>query len=210
MGFSAFRSIFGVLSLFVACIALSESAAAQPKIELLGGDAGEIAVSADGTVRHKAANFVFPHQIGDMPLRKVQIYGPADVSVDYTLRGGGNGDAWITLYIYPASHSLNDEVADVEHDLIGKWSATRIAAPPAVSESASDGTSGWFKGNFEGLQATTGYVLVKRGAWFLETRYTIPDAAGQKGTDRTIRALADVPWSWNSSAAKSGTPPGSI
>jgi hypothetical protein len=153
-----------------------------------GGDAGEAIISADGTVRHRAAHFVFPQQIGDMPLRKVVIYGPADLSVDYSLRGGGNGDAWITFFVYPVGHPSSIEAP---------------APPPAT---AADGHSRWFEGQLNGMAIKTGYMLVQRGGWYLESRYTIPDTAGQIGVDRTVRALADVPWTWNSSPAKRAEP----
>jgi hypothetical protein len=176
------------------------AAADQPKLVIVGGDANEVLISEQGDVSHKAANFQFPPEIGDMPLRKVVIYGRADVSADYTLRGGGNGDAWITFFVYPAGHPFVDEVADVEKSLTDKWNAARIAPPAQAPAAAADGASGWFEGTFDGLHAKTGYILVQRGSWFLETRCTIPDAAGAEGVERTVRALEFVPWSWRPDA----------
>lgn len=202
----ALRSIFGALALFLGSPALPHSVEAQPKIVVLGGNAGEAIISADGTVRHKAANFIFPQQIGDMPLRKVVIYGPADLSVDYSLRGGGNGDVWITFFVYPVGHPMTDEIADIERAFIDKVSGTHMEAPAPSPEMAADGHTRWFKGHLEGMAMTTGYTLVQRAGWFLEARFSIPDAAGQQGIERTVRALAGVPWDWNSSPAKTATP----
>ncbi|HEY6047438.1 MAG TPA: hypothetical protein VIV07_00130 [Sphingomicrobium sp.] len=188
------RLIVALLLLLVFSIPHS-AAVAQPTLVVLGGDADQVSISGN-EVRHKAANFLFPEQIGDMPLRKVTIYGSADASVDYTLRGGGNGDAWITFYVYPAQHALAEEVATIQSDLIGAWSATRLPSATALPPSAADGRSGWFKGQYEGKSATTGYIVVQRGHGFLMARYTIPDVAGQEGIERTIRALNAAPWNW--------------
>lgn len=159
-------------------------------------------ISGDGDVRHKAAGFEFPQQIGDMPLRKIVIYGPGDVSGDYTLRGGGNGDVWITFYVYPvAGHSFADEQSAIQQSLVKKWSARPIAAPFATPTAAADGSSGWFEGTFDGLHAKNGYILVERGPWFLEARVTIPDAAGSDALERTDRALHSAPWNWRPPAA---------
>ena len=131
-----------------------------------------------------------------MPLRKIIVYGPGDVSADYTQRGGGNGDVWITFFVYPMGHPFADEDADIQKSLIEKWSATRIPPLGAAPNAASDGTSGWFHGTFQGMQATNSYILVRRDGWFLEARCTIPDVAGSTGIDRAVNALNAIPWSW--------------
>jgi hypothetical protein len=172
------------------------AAAAQPQVLVLGGDAGEVLFADNGEVRHKATGFLYPRQLGDMPQRKVTVYGEADVSVDYTLRGGGNGDAWITFYVYPASITLEEETAHIERDIVENWSATRADRPPPAPVSAPAAKSGWFKGAREGHRVTTGYVVVQRGQWFLMTRFSIPDEAAADTFKRVEAALGDVPWTW--------------
>lgn len=180
-------------------IALSAPAAAfgRPEVQIVGGDASEVVISDKGDVHHKAADFDFPEQIGDMPLRKIEIYGPGDVSGDYTLRGGGNGDVWITFYVYPAGQPFADEKTGIEESLVDKWSAKPMAAPFPAPSMAADGASGWFEGTFNGLHAANGYILVQRGAWFFEARVTIPDAAGSDGLTRAGHALTSLPWNWH-------------
>lgn len=131
MLFGALRAIPAALALIFAFLSIPAAAQTQPKVVVLGSDSSEVDISSEGEVRHKAANFRYPDHIGDMPLRKVVIYGKGDVSVDYTLRGGGNGDAWITFYVYPVRRSFSEEVADIEQNLIKNSSATRIAPRPA-------------------------------------------------------------------------------
>jgi hypothetical protein len=168
----------------------------QPQVIVQGGDASEVSISDGGVVRHNAAGFVFPQQLGDMPLRKVIIYGKADVSVDYTLRGGGNGDAWISFFVYPVTRSFKDETTDIEQTIMERMAARRIPAPAVPPVAAGDGKSVWFTGKIEVRSFTSGYTLVQRGDWFLETRYSIPAEAGQGGIDRTVKALESVPWDW--------------
>ena len=54
----------------------------------------------------------FPSSIGDMPARKVTVFGPGDVSVQYTVDGGAAGDAWVDLYAYPAGDWTIAETAE--------------------------------------------------------------------------------------------------
>lgn len=199
------RLLRGVGNVFVAAIvafgsvALAPPAWSQPAVEVVGGSAGEALVSDDGQVTHNASGFVYPMQLGDMPLRKVKVYGKADASADYSLRGGGNGDAWITFFVYPASGSLQDEVAGVEQALVQNMSASPVSPPAAQPTSLADGRSGWFRGTYQGISLTTGYMIVQRGDWLLKARFTIPDEAGRSGIDRTVTALAAVPWDWKPS-----------
>jgi len=190
--------LFARLVLLLMVIAGGAPAAAQPQVRVLGGDSSEAHISADGQVRHKATGFLYPQQLGDMPLRKIAIYGEADVSVDYSLRGGGNGDAWITFYLYPARITLDEEAAHIEHDIVETWSATRVDRPaPAPAPALAIGArSGWFKGVRENHRVTTGYVVVQRGEWFLMTRFSVPDEAAPGTFGRVDTALADVPWAW--------------
>jgi hypothetical protein len=194
--------LFTGLALLFAIAGVSVPAAAQPQIMVVGGDAGEAQVSDNGEVRHKATGFLYPRQLGDMPLRKVVVYGEADISVDYSLRGGGNGDAWVTFYVYPARSGLGEEADHIEHDIVDNWSATRADRPSPAPASASGAKSGWFTGARENHQVTTGYVVVQRGQWFLMTRFSVPDEAAPDTFKRVDAALADVPWTWLPSAAR--------
>jgi hypothetical protein len=171
---------------------------AEPTMILQGGSAQEVEVAADDSVIHHDSKFVFPSRLGDMPVRKIIVYGPGDVSVDYTLRGGGNGDAWISLFVYPAAHNLTDEAADIEATLIDRLHPSRIPAPRDAPSSAADGRNAWYHGAIGDLQLTSAYVVVRRGDWFIEARASIPDAAGSTGIERTLDALDAIPWDWRS------------
>lgn len=131
-----------------------------------------------------------------MPPRKSVSYGPGDASLEYTLRGGGNGDAWITLYVYPVRATLATEELNAQNPLIQRWSAKPIATPEKLPRPTPDMKDGWYTGNYEGREVTTGYRLVKRGDWYLKARFTIPKVAGQLGVDRTLAAIGAVPWDW--------------
>jgi hypothetical protein len=75
-------------------------------------------------------------------------------------------------------------------------SATAVAAPAPAPSGAGDGRSGWFRGILEGRGFTSGYVLVRRGAWFILVRASNPDEAGQAGIARLLAAIAAVGWTW--------------
>lgn len=184
-----------VTALALSFLAPASHAWSQPTVEILGGTADETTVSPDGRAVHRASGFEFPLQLGDMPLRKLKVYGAGDVSADYSLRGGGNGDAWITFFVYPATGSMDEEVAGIEQALIQNMAATPISAPAGLPASFAGGRSGWFNGNLKGTQLTTGYMVVRRGHWLLKARFSIPN---QEGLSRTIVALTLAPWSWRS------------
>ena len=186
----------------VFCQLFGGPAFAAPHIEVVGGSASEADVAADETVTHRASGFVYPKQIGDMPLRKIIVYGPGDVSADYTNRGGGNGDAWTTFYVYPAEIGLDDELANIEGAIGERLTGAEVKAPASPPATMRGGRSKWYKGKYGGLDVTTGYAIVQRGDWFLKARFTIPDQAGQEGIDRTVAAVAALPWEWSPSASQ--------
>ena len=70
---------------------------AQPVISTDGIKGLEQVFSEDSgwAVRHRASGYRFPERLGDMPRRKIIVFAPDDVSIDYTLRGGGLGDPWL-------------------------------------------------------------------------------------------------------------------
>ncbi|HEX6741252.1 MAG TPA: hypothetical protein VF079_05590 [Sphingomicrobium sp.] len=195
-GWRGLIRLLASFALLSAVPANSAPAVAPLPVNIFGGDAGEAQVSDEGEVHHRATGFVYPRQLGDMPQRKVAIYGEADVSVDYTLRGGGNGDAWITFYVYPARITLDEEAAHIEHDIVENWLAVRAERPSPAPASAPGARSGWFTGARENHRVTTGYVVVQRGLWFLMTRFSVPDEAAPDAFKRVDAALDDVPWTW--------------
>lgn len=168
----------------------------QPTVQVLAGSPDEAIISDDGRATHRDARFRYPDQIGDMPLRKIIIYGDADVSAKYTLRGGGNGDAWISLFVFPGDSGLSIEAKAAEDRLIENMSASKIEPPAPPPPGLRDGRSGWYHGNLKGAPLTTGYMIVQRGRWLIKARFSVPDPAGQAAIDRTVKALTDVPWEW--------------
>jgi len=179
----------------------AHAVAAEPRVIVNGGSADEVEIHGDDSVVHRASGFVFANHIGDMPLRKIQVYGTADASVDYSLRGGGNGDAWITVFVYPAQKQLADEATDIENALIETLHGSRTPSIGELPSTAADGRSGWYKGILDHRKMTSGYIVVRRGDWFVEARATVPDEAGPLGIERTRRALAAIPWHWRPPAS---------
>jgi hypothetical protein len=139
--------------------------------------------------------------LGDMPRRKVVAYAPNDVAVQYTLRGGGLGDAWFDLYVYPATLDIGAEAREVESQLIQNLKAQTIEAPAPPPSAASDGTSGWYKGTYGARSMTTAYFLVRRGSWYLKVRASSPDEAGSSGIERLVLAIGQIDWAWNPAAS---------
>jgi hypothetical protein len=182
-----------------AAFAVASPAAAQDQpivqqVEEHRNDVGEID-KVEGRFIHRASGFIFPSALGDMPARKTTTYGPADASVDYTLKGGGNGDAWITLFVYRAQVELDAEVITVTDPIVQRWSAKPIAHPPALPSPGAM-KDGWFAGQIDTAAYTTGYRLARRGEWYLKVRFTIPAELGRAGIDRAVTAIAAVPWDW--------------
>ena len=168
----------------------------QPILQVVGGTEDEAIISVDGEVTHRDAQFHYPDQIGDMPLRKIIIYNDGDVSGEYTLQGGGNGDAWVSLFVFPANNTLEVEAKGAEDSLVDNMSATKIQPPAPAPPGVRNGRSGWYRGSLNGMQLTTGYMLVQHGKWLMKARFSIPDAGGETSIARTVRALSDVPWEW--------------
>ena len=192
------RKLGRTILILVGLVLPLQPAFAEPTTILQGGSAKEVEVGADDSVVHHASKFLFPSRLGDMPVRKIVVYGPGDVSVDYSLRGGGNGDAWISLFFYPSAHDLTDEAADIEATLIDRLHPSRIPAPRDAPPSAADGRNAWYHGAIGDQQLTSANVVVRRGDWFIEARASIPDAAGSTGIERTLDALDAIPWDWRS------------
>jgi hypothetical protein len=89
-----------------------------------------------GAAVHKASGYAFPDHLGDMPRRKFHVYAADDVDANYTLRGGGNGDAWLDVYVYPAPRSLEEEAKNVEAELVKNVAAKPLASQPPLPSTA--------------------------------------------------------------------------
>ena len=150
-----------------------------------------------GAIVHRASGFVFPVSLADMPRRKVQIFAADNVMVQYTLRGGARGDAWLDLIVYPALRPLADEAHDIESHIVRNLAARPVSPAPPLPEAALGARSGWFEGMHQGIRMTSGYVIAQRGTWFVKVRATNPAQAGQIGMQRLLAAITAVPWGWS-------------
>jgi len=187
-------AIFGLLTVLFMPLAASAQPVEQ-SVDEHRNDVGEIA-KIDGRFVHRSSQFVFPAILGDMPARTTTSYGPGDASIAYTLKGGSNGDALITLFVYPATIAIEAEEEGVRKALVQRWSATPVAIPAGLAPATAGMKDGWFKGTVQGSHVTTGYRIAQRGDWYLKARFTIPQTAGQAGIDRTVAAIGAIPWQW--------------
>lgn len=167
----------------------------RQEVGQLQRDSGEVRV-IDGGFRHHASGFRFPLSLGKMPARKSVTYGPGDADVSYSLRGGGNNDAWLSLIVYPASSSLADEVANIEGSMSQKWSMDRAATPVGLVAPPGGAVEGWFSSTLKGEKFLNGYRLIRAGAWFIQARVTVPEAGGSEALARATNAIDAVQWNW--------------
>ena len=143
--------------------------------------------------RHRASGYVFPSSIGDMPARKLVVYGPGDVSVQYTVDGGAAGDAWVDIYVYPAGElTIEDTAADIVAAITNSFKATPSLAPRGFAVRTSDAQSGWFDGQFGQRSVKTGFYVVKRGEWLIKVRASMPSPPTQQHLTRTAAAVSAV------------------
>ncbi len=151
-------------------------------------------VQRDGErFRHLGSGYVFPGSIGDMPARKVTLYGPGDVSVQYTVGGGAAGDAWIDVYVYPADDATIEETAvDIAAAITDTFTASPTLLPIGMAVRADGIKSGWFDGQLGGSSLKTGYYVVQRGEWLVKIRATMPSPPSQDMLARTAAAIAAV------------------
>lgn len=168
---------------------------------------GDVANSADidhvgEQLRHRASGFVFPSLLGDMPARKVTVYAVSDVSVRYTLSGGGSGDAWMDLYIYPAEMTNSEEAAGVEAALLDSFHAKPTSLPRAIEVAGDNIASSWFAGERDGTPFLTGYYLAQRGRWQMLLRVTMPSPPAEGTVARVEAAVRAVPMDWTPSVSR--------
>ena len=151
-------------------------------------------VQRDGErFRHLGSGYVFPSSIGDMPARKVTIFGPGDVSVQYTVNGGAAGDAWVDVYVYPAGDwTVEETAADIARAITNTFTATPALAPAGMTNRGAGLHSGWFDGQLGERSLKTGYYVVKRGAWLVKIRATMPSPPSPEMLNRTAAAIAAV------------------
>jgi hypothetical protein len=150
-----------------------------------------------GRFVHRASGYGFPDKLADMPRRKFFVYAPDDVQVNYTLNGGGNGDAWVDVFVYPARRSARDEAKAVEAELVRNFGGTPVAVQPPLPPSAKGAVGKWFEGKLKGRPMTTAYVIVKRGHWYILARGSSPVEAGSAGLERLQAAIVTIDWRWD-------------
>ena len=195
------------------CIALSllvpTAAAAQPITQNAPehqNDGSELEKRA-GVFVHRKSGFLYPAQLGEMPARKTTTYGPGNASIYYTRFGAGNNDAWLSLYVYPASgRNAVDDVPDIEGPIMKYEEAVKAAPPVGLSPGPPGSLDGWFRANLQGIQVLTGYRLIRSGNWFIKVRTSIPLKGGAEAEKRATDAMAAIPWSWQPNGAGSDTP----
>ena len=143
---------------------------------------------------HRSSGYLFPAQLAEMPARKTITYGERDAGVYYTLYGGGNGDAWIDLIVYPVTQEISAEVSEVESLIVENAKATKIEPLAELPSGVPGLQQGWFEGTVGKIPAFTGYRLARRDNWYLKVRVTIPREGGAESIDRAINSLAAIQW----------------
>lgn len=183
---------FGIVRSLLGAVALSLLAVGSVT-------AANLAISypdPEATILHRASGFVFPKALADMPRRKLVVYAEDDLSVQYTDRGGGNGDPTMDLYVYPAQRSFEDEWRSIEAAIAQGSAVVSSADPFPAPARAVDNHMRWYLGQLQGRGSlwTTGYVLVERRGWFIEARVSIPRESGERGVDQVRKALDAIDW----------------
>ena len=186
---SAFRALIGAFVLAAPIPALAQPSTRT--IEELASGIGEVEPSPIGLL-HRASGYIFPRTLGEVPARKSTAYGPGDVDVYYTLYGGGNGDGWVSLFVYPANITITEEVANVGQSIVSGMSGHRVGRPAEIGAPPSGVEEGWFEGAIEGKQIVTGYRVVRIGDWFIKARVSVPIGADEAVLKRVGAALTAI------------------
>ena len=183
-------ALLGLLTVFLAPLA----AYAQPieqTVEEHRDDRGEIDRFGSAFV-HRASGYVYPAKLGELPARKTITFGRADAEVFYTLQGGSGGDAWISLYVYPARTSLADEKRGVEAIIVENYGAKATARPAIIGAPPAGVVEGWFRASIKGADVFTGARIAEVNGWNIKMRVSIPVSGGQAALERASRAVAEI------------------
>ncbi|MBL0889638.1 MAG: FHIPEP family type III secretion protein [Gemmatimonadaceae bacterium] len=140
--------------------------------------------------------FPSPASLGAMPAPKLNVYGPANVSIQYTLNGGADGDGWIDLYVYRKDVGLAEEAAMTEELILEHYAARRIAAPTGFAEADKSASGGWYDATIGGKSYLTHYQLSHHGEWAVKARFSMPVDAPADVRDRAAAALAAPSTRW--------------
>ncbi len=162
---------------------------------------GEVVDSADvqregDAPRHRASGYLFPVSLAAMPARKLIVYGPGDMSVQYTLNGGANGDGWIDLYVYPKDVQLDEEAAATDDIIREHYQGKRIDPPKDFGAPEYGVASGWYDATIGGKPYLTHYQLAHHGEWAVKVRFSMPADAAPDVRERAAAALAAFPTRW--------------
>lgn len=156
-------------------------------------DDDSLARTPEGFV-HRASGYMFPLVLGELPARKTYVYSADDVSLYYTLKGGGNGDAWLSLYVYASTLSLDEQVEDVAEALSSRMPGVRLSEIPGLPPAPQGAREQWFAATVDNEAVITGFRIVSEGPWTIKVRLTIPKSGGQEALERGWKALDSVPW----------------
>lgn len=190
------------LRLVLAAAALAAAPAltpahAQPVSTPIDAVVDSTEVRREGSaLRHIPSNYLFPASLGGMPARKLIVYEPGNVSVQYTLNGGANGDAWIDLYVYPKMVGLDEEARELESLLLERYRGERIAVPAGFADPAEGVANGWFTAEIGGQPYLTHFQLSQYGKWSVKARFSMPVGAAADVQGRAAAALTDPPTRW--------------
>jgi hypothetical protein len=194
--------IWRALRLTLAAAALAAgigatTAHAQPVSTPIGEVVNSAEVRREGdSLRHIPSNYLFPASLGGMPARKLVVYEPGNVSVQYTLRGGANGDGWIDLYVYPKAVGLTEEAAELEALLVEHYHGEAIAPPTGFAHPEGGIASGWYTAKMGDQDYLTHYQLSQHGTWSVKARFSMPRDAAPDVRERAAAALAEGPTRW--------------
>lgn len=188
------RLAVAAATLFVAPPLLAQQ---QPVSTPIGEvvDSAEVRREGDA-LRHLASNYLFPASLGGMPARKLTVYGPGDMSVQYTLNGGANGDGWIDLYVYPKDVPLDEEAAATDEIIREHYQGKAIAMPQGFSAPEHGIASGWYDATISSKPYLTHYQLAHHGDWAVKVRFSMPVDAAPDVRERAAAALATFPTRW--------------
>lgn len=185
-----FGAAFGLL---LACPLIPANAQpVEQTVQEHRDELGEIDRRGDAFV-HRASGYVYPAVIGAMPARKTITFGPHDAEVYYTLYGGSNGDAWVSLYVYPARASLAEEKKGVEATIVENYAANVTSRPSPVGAAPTGVVEGWFAATIKGVPVVTGARISQVSGWNVKVRVSIPVSGGKEAMDRAAAALDAIP-----------------